>query len=198
MTSFFETYGMPKSRKEIIEEYQLQKSLLKVNPAAENIDHYLDLGFKKVCSVRSTRVGNYWEYTHIDESVMYDSHRSWVYVITRHGRIVKIGETGNPLGIKMSDGQPKLGTQCRLGRYRKGGGTDEDIRDMLRTETQNKLHTHAIEIYAMKCPEIDFPIKICTEDKIIKSQIHKELEKALLDYFKANIGQYPDCNAGRC
>jgi hypothetical protein len=52
MTSFFETYGMPKTRKELIEEYQLQKSLLKVNPAAENIDHYLDLGFKKVCSVK--------------------------------------------------------------------------------------------------------------------------------------------------
>jgi hypothetical protein len=50
----------------------------------------------------------------------------------------------------------------------------------------------------MKCPEIDFPIKICNEEKIIKSQIHKELEKALLDYFKANIGKYPDCNAGRC
>ena len=104
---------------------------------AEYIDHYADLGFKKVCGVKSTRIGNHWQYEYIDESIMYDDHRSWVYAITRHGRIMKFGETGTLLGIKMSDGQPKLGTQCRLGRYRKGDGTDR-----FRLPAQADAHAH--------------------------------------------------------
>jgi len=198
MSTFFETYGMPRNSAELLKEYQLQKDLAKVNPAAEKVDHYFDLGFKKVCSVRSSRVGNYWTYTDIDESIMYDTHTSWVYFITRWGEIAKIGETGLPLGIKMSDGQPKAGSKCRLGRLRKGDLTDETIRDSLRSETQNKLHHHIVEIYAMKCPDIDVPVKIGGEEIIIKSQIHKQLEKILLDYFKKNIGSYPMCNTGRC
>ena len=195
---FFETYGMPEklTRADMIKEYEKAKAEANSNPEAEYIGHYLHLGFKKVCSVKSTRVGNYWFYENIDKSIMYSEHRSWVYAITRHGRIVKFGETGLRLGIEMPDGQPKVGTKCRLGRYRKNGETDLSIRDMYRRETQESFNV--MEIYALQCPEIDHKITIVKEEKIIKAQIHKELEKTLLDYFKENIGRYPSANTGRC
>ena len=165
--------------------------------SVEHIGHYS--GFKKVCSVRSTRVGNFWEYTNIDKTLMYSEHRSWVYAITRFGKIVKIGESGLTLGIKMKNGdQPKGTSKCRLGRYRKGDNTDRFIRDLLRADTQNKLHTSAVEIYAFQCPESDHTIKIGDTDIVVKSHIHKDLEKAFLDYFKKHTGRLPIGNPGRC
>ena len=197
MGTFFETYGMPQklTRTELVKEYERLKAEANGNPEAEHIDHYLTLGFKRVCTIKSTRIGNYWYYEDIDKTLMFNEHRSWVYAITRHGRIIKFGESGNPLGIEMKDGQPKLGTQCRFGRYRKGGGTDESIRDMYRRETQESFKV--MEVYALQCPEIDHKLTIVNEEKVIKAQIHKQLEKTLLDYFKENTGSYPAANCGR-
>ena len=161
----------------------------------EYIEHYFDLGFKKVCRVKSTYRGNEWFYTDMDESLMFSPHRSWVYAITRFERILKFGETGNPLGIKSKrDEQPVCGTHNRLGRYRKGGGSDETIRNMFRKETQD---SSGLTIYAAACPEMDHSFTLLNESRTIKSQIHKQLEKFLLDYYKEKVGQYPEGNTGR-
>lgn len=66
---------------------------------AMNIKHYLNDGFKKVCDVNIDSVGD-WYYTDIDQSLMFDDYRSWVYFIVLDGIIHKIGECGTPLGIK--------------------------------------------------------------------------------------------------
>ncbi len=170
--------------------------VFKDNPAY--IDHYIDLGFefKRVCKIKSTRIGNEWVYYDIDESVMFSTHRSWVYAITRLDTILKIGESGNPLGIKSnrSAGQPAYGTHSRFGRYRKGGSSDKKVRNMFRRQTQDST---GLTLYAIACPEIDYSINVLNEVKIIKAQIHKQLEKFLLDYYKEKIGHYPEANAGR-
>lgn len=168
--------------------------IFKNNP--EYIDHYFDLGFKKLCDVKSTWYGNEWYYVNINEDLMFSSHRSWVYAITNNDRIIKFGETGNPLGIRVRNSdQPKSGTNNRLGRYRKHGDSDLTIRNSYRKETQCDFHN--IAFYALKCEEIDYNFTMINEGRKIKYQIHKQMEKFLLDYYKEKIGIYPESNTGR-
>lgn len=174
--------------------------LQNVNIWIENpkyIDHYISLGFdfKKVCTVKSTQHGNEWYYVDIDEDILYSKHRSWVYVLTRFNRILKIGETGNPLGIRSSKGgsQPLRGSHNRLGRYRRGDKSDQTVRESYRNETQDE---YGLEFYAVKCQEIDISMPKLSK-KPIKAQIHKQLEKFLLDYYKEKVGVYPPSNTGR-
>lgn len=155
-----------------------------------HIKNFKDDGFQKVCNVREDRYSK-WYYTNIDQGLMFDTHRSWVYAITLDGIVVKLGETANPLGIEMSDGQPKLGSQCRLGRYRNGDGTDDYIRRRLRHYLNDD---HCVSFWAKKCP-----IKILSESiagKPIKvsNTIHKSLELAYLRYFQDSIHCLPMLN----
>jgi len=157
------------------------------------------LDWKKVCSVKAYR--DEWRYTDIDQNVMFSPHRSWVYAITVDKEIVKIGETGNPLGIKprydyeLSEVhlQPIIGTKCRLGRYRKGGESDQIVRESLRKETRNG----SVEIYAYMCPEAVIDLVIIDQELPVSAQIHKQLEKMILDRIKKIDGCYPALNTGR-
>jgi hypothetical protein len=162
------------------------------NTSAKHIAHYIPDGFVKVCDVEEYY--SQWKYKNIDRAVMYDNHRSWIYFIVSNTEIVKIGETGNPLGIAMSDGQPKKGTECRLGRIRSGDGTDSDIRWSLNEDIKKGVN---ISIWAFKCPTFVTEHKIAGNIKKISTTIHKSLELHYLDYFKDQVGQIPSLNKGR-
>jgi len=159
-----------------------------------------DVGWEKVCDVRTTYYGNYWYYVNINKDIMFSPHQSWIYAITDNEQIVKIGESGNPLGIRYKrfdsnfpESQPQIGTKCRLGRYRKNGDSDQTIREYLRREAAN----NQIAIYAYKCPNFEIPISIGGKEKIVQSTIHKHLEKVILDFIAEKDGRYPWLNCGR-
>ena len=182
------------------------ESTVQVNKNKHNPDHinyYHNLGWKKVCTVKSQYFGNDWFYEEIDETLMYSNHRSWIYAITVDGVIQKIGETERPLGIKSKKtNQPITGTKSRLGRYRthkasscRESDTDETIRDSLRRETQDP--NKEVAFYAIKCPEVFHKFKFLNEEISIPAQIHKRLEKFLLDYYFQQYNEYPPLNVGR-
>jgi hypothetical protein len=193
-------------------EIEEPKKKYKMNPKnltpqtydADHIKHYTNFNWQKVCTVHSSGNNNEWTYKNIDTNLMYSDHRSWVYAITVDDYIVKIGETGQPLGIPKASGdnQPISGTKCRLGRYRTmkaspglGEDTDDTIRTALMEETS--VSNHEVAFYAYKCPEIDHKIPVVNSVVDCKAQIHKQLEKKLLDYYKLNVGAYPYLNSGR-
>lgn len=155
-----------------------------------HIKNFKNDGFQKVCDVREEGYSR-WCYTHINQELMFDLHRSWVYAITLDDVIVKLGETGNPLGIKMSDGQPKLGSQCRLGRYRNGDGTDNYIRRELHHYLNNN---HRVSFWAKKCPIKTLSESIAGESIMVSNTIHKSLELAYLQYFQDSIHCLPMLN----
>ena len=167
---------------------------------ADNINHYTTLNWQKVCKVNKHH--DQWYYSEVDQDLMFSEHRSWVYAITVDDTIVKIGETGQPLGIESSftnvnedwEPQPITGTRSRLGRYRAGDGTDARIRENLSEEIQND---QAVEIYAFKCPVIEHKFDLNGKVVSIKASIHKDLEKTLMDYFVYNTGDLPLLNPHR-
>jgi hypothetical protein len=154
--------------------------------------------FKRVC-----RINDYfgeWIYDRIDPSIMYSDHTCWVYFITVNGHIYKIGASGVPLGIQMSDGQPKKGTKCRLGRYRAMKGTysydtDEYCRNELRGIIYDK--TNLVEFWAYKCPIIKQQLIMGGETITVESSIQWDLEKALLNQFEKLTGGLPKLNRGK-
>jgi hypothetical protein len=162
----------------------------------DHVSHFKD--FKRVC-----RINNYhgeWLYDNIDASVMYADHTSWVYFITVNGIIYKIGASGVPLGIRMSDGQPQKGTKCRFGRYRSHKGTytydtDEYCRIELAVIMQDK--NNLVEFWAYKCPIVKQTLHMGGENIIVQSSIEWNLEKALLNQFVKSTGELPKLNKGK-
>jgi hypothetical protein len=153
----------------------------------EYIWHYININVMRLCTVNNTS-NNHWYYSDINRDIMFSDHTSWVYFITINGYIVKIGETGNPLGIENAcwsyslshwEDQPKHGSKSRIGRYRNGDTTDERIRQELIEDIKSK--NNKIEFYAIKCEELTVELPMLGT---VSSQIHKALEKRLLDYFK--------------
>ena len=157
-----------------------------------DIRSYINDGFEHVCNVKEYQ--GTWIYEK-QGRYMYDPHTSWVYAITSGSEIKKIGESGNPLGIKGAGNQPKSGSTSRLGRYKDGAGTDAHIRASLQSDIQSGK---TVSIWAKKCAIISTPITIDGMSTVVNSAIHKELEKEYLDYIKkGNSGNYPDLNKGR-
>lgn len=165
-----------------------------------HISHYTPLGFKRVCRINPGKYKS-WYYTDIVEELLYSDHRSWAYAITVNGLIYKIGETGQPLGIKQKRPdplygyQPKLGTESRFGRYRKGDGTDERCRQELHRILKDP--NNRVEFWAMECPSLLQSFTL-TEDFELNAHVHKQMEHYLLDYYKSHTGTYPALNPNRC
>ena len=165
---------------------------------ALNLNSYLGDGFEKVCDV-ATKRNKKFVYQNINHSVMYAYHNSWVYMIVSGDEVVKVGETGNPLGIeKMYSDQPLSGTKCRLGRLANmadysGYDTDERIRYELHEDCKEGK----VSIYAKKCDEIKVVHSIGGYEFTINATIHKDLELLYLDYIEGETGSYPRLNAGR-
>lgn len=162
-----------------------------------NICHYKKDGFEKVCDVYINPLDGGWAYKNINHDVMYSDHRSWVYFIVVDREIVKAGETGNPLGIGESwiygnrELQPRSGSTSRLGRYRKGDGTDSYIRESLRKDI---LSGTTVSFWAKKCPIKIIHENIGNHTAGVKHTFHKDLEQAYLQHFLRFSGHYPRLN----
>lgn len=153
-----------------------------------NIDSYISEGFVHICDVDVDRLG--WRYKNINSEVLYQTHYSWVYFIVVDKKIVKIGETGNLLGAEMSDGQPQANTKNRLGRYRRGDGTDARIRAHLTEEVEQGK----VSFWARKCPYGIIETDVSNRRARVKAYIHKQLEGIYLCEIKKKIGSYPLLN----
>ena len=126
-----------------------------------DINHYLQDGFYRIADVEP-QLGNATKWNFINQHPdLYSEHRCWVYMIVDGNEVVKIGETGQPLGIrKIRDDQPQITTECRFGRLRGAGGkdrnmdgtyTDTDMR--IREELQESVSRGTVSIYAKQCDE---------------------------------------------
>ena len=159
-----------------------------------DIRHYKADGFLRVCDVRRTW-DNKWWYVNICEELMFSPHRSWIYAIVNDWEIVKIGETGVPLGIRgqLDPNQPLTGTKSRLGRYRQGRETDDWIRQQLYTP----VGLHQVSIWAKQCETS--VVESCVGGQRYQAQVcaHKDLEIAYLDYIEQGAGRRPRLNTIR-
>lgn len=161
------------------------------------ITDYVQDGFVKVCEVCEDHKGH-WYYKNIDKEVMYADHNSWVYFIVVGNEIVKCGETGNPLGIRLNQKeygrelQPIKGTTSRMGRLRNGDGTDTYIRKELCEHVANDQ----VSIWARRCDKVQTTITIAGKPHITKLSIHKDLELDYLRHFVEKDGQLPPLNKG--
>lgn len=158
-----------------------------------NIDTYVADGFVKVGDVKSDCNG-IWYYANMNEAVMFSSHRSWVYMIVVGKEVVKVGETGNPLGIRQkTSGQPKHGSEGRLGRYRSGDATDAFIRDALESEVSKDL----VSIWARRCDMVKVSVSIGGQEDETLTSFHKDLEMRYLDFIFSATGILPRLNKAR-
>lgn len=168
--------------------------------SALDINSYIADGFSKVCDVCEAP-GKYWFYKNIDKTLMFSKHRSWVYFILVDNTIVKVGETGNPLGIKASwsydpdewEWQPIRGSRSRFGRYRYGDTSDEAIRWLLSEEVQ----AGRVSLWARMCEMVETEILIGGQLKLAATTFHKELELHYLDHIVQETGSLPYANKSR-
>lgn len=166
---------------------------------AFNIANFVNDGFKKVCHV-GVDAYDHWLYYGIDKSVMFDYHKSWVYFIVANNQIVKVGESGNPLGIESTrdwyrgEVQPITGTKSRFGRLRKGDGTDEYIRESLNSFIKKNV---PVTLWAKKCPITTINESVGGRKTQVLGAHHKDLEQEYLSYFESKAGRFPDLNKAR-
>ena len=164
---------------------------------ALNIENYVADGFIKVCDVEqeSSRHSPCWWYSDINEATMFSEHRSWVYFIVLDQEIVKIGETGNPLGIrsKTSD-QPLCGSTGRLGRYRNGDATDWFIRYNLYPDIEAG---RKVTIWARRCEMVKLSVSVGGIEDETMTTFHKDLEMRYLDRVFSQTGDFPLLNKMR-
>ncbi len=149
---------------------------------ALNVKNYANDGFVKVCNV-VLLTDDSWMYENINYETMFKDHRSWVYFIVVDDEIVKVGETGNPLGIESGTRfrgwkQPLTGTTSRFGRYRKGDNTDAYIRKSLELEAIEGR----VSLWAKECPLVESAVTIQGKEIKTKSSIHKSLELDILKF----------------
>lgn len=199
--NFMELFTLVESKSACVDDV-IDTTVPKRTLGILNINRYVDDGFRKVCNVRHSVSGSWrssWDYSNIDKSIMYDDHRSWVYAIVVGQTIVKIGETGNPLGLKERqqyinyEHQPAANSKSRLGRYRAGDGTDDDIRCNL----YDDVVRHQVSIWAKKCPIIETMTLVNGTQVNVKSTIHKSLEHLYLDHIHLHTNSYPRLNKSR-
>ena len=151
-------------------------------------------GFKQVCDVCTTSTADMWTYININNSVMYDSHCGWVYIITVDGIVFKIGETGGPLAKRPSRGnQPVGGTKARLSRYRTHKDhTKYDTDHEIRTVLQKYLDKGAvITFWARKCKASMINEIVLGESYTMDTGFHKILEKKYLSMIFEEYGRLP-------
>ena len=157
-----------------------------------DINHYLQDGFYKIADVEP-QLGNAkkWQYTN-QHPDLYSEHRCWVYMIVDGNEVVKIGETGQPLGIKkVHDDQPIISSECRFGRLRGAGGKGKhldgtiiDTDTRIREKLQESVQQGTITLYAKQCEERDIKDTIGGKPMSIVLQAHKNMEIQIIAYMK--------------
>ena len=160
-----------------------------------HISNFQKDNFNFVCKAEYHKPTGKWAYSDIQETLMFSKHRGWVYAIVASDIIVKIGECGNPLGLRNTKkGSLNIvveSTKSRLGRLIFfPEGTDYDIREALKNEKN-------IEIYAKKCPSGKTSSMVGGKRKTLKPTANKELELEYLDLFMELTGKYPKLNKAR-
>jgi hypothetical protein len=153
-------------------------------PEALDIQNYVKDGFTQVCRPIND-INNTWTYIDINYKVLYRPHTSWVYLIVVDREIVKVGESGNRLGILVTrkgpaQGQPRAASTNRLGRYRKGCGTDAYIRSSLLTE----CNQCRVSIWAKECPIEYNIVKVQGYDRLVQKGLHKSLEHVIMQHMR--------------
>lgn len=163
-----------------------------LNPALD-IGTYVVDGFAKVCDVEPN-VWQTWLYKNIDESLMYSSHRSWVYMIVDNKEIVKVGETSKTLGLRQKkNNQPKTGSKSRLGRYREGDTTDAVIRGAL----EMAVSQGRVSIWARQCQMHKINLRFNGQEDEAMTTCHEDIEKKYLDLIFSAAKRYPRLNKRR-
>ncbi len=160
------------------------------------IDAFIPDGFKHVCDVcPKTSTVDLWNYTNIDDNIMYDTHAGWVYLILVNKVVYKVGETGMPLGIqgkRKNSRQPVGGTKSRLSRYRLYKDKDYDTDHVIRQKLQENLdNKDVVSFWAKKCDNINVMETVLGESRSIKTETHKILEKMYLRTIKEEYGELP-------
>jgi hypothetical protein len=179
--SFLETYG-PLVSMPI--DYQ----------TPQYIQHYAQDGFREVCRLEYHKRTKYWDVHVLDEQYMWEDHRSWVYIITDGNRVMKIGESGNPLGIRSRNGIHR-GTRCRIGRILSGDSTDRDIR--LSLEKSAARAPSWVSVWAKRCDIVSQSVAVGGQAVPLAAHYHKALELAYLDAYHNALETYPPLNKGR-
>ena len=157
-----------------------------------DINHYLQDGFYRIADVEP-QLGNATKWNFINQHPdLYSEHRCWVYMIVDGNEVVKIGETGQPLGIrKIRDDQPQITTECRFGRLRGAGGkgrnmdgtyTDTDMR--IREELQESVSRGTVSIYAKHCDERVIEDSIGGKPMSIVLKANKNMEVQIIAYMR--------------
>lgn len=174
-------------------------------------------GFIKVADAKffyTTETTNYYnhyefDYYNVNHELMFSSHNSWIYCITLNNFIIKIGETGNRLGLPYSGTKrlkyryhydnPKSGSKSRLGRlkasYYNEYDTDYKIRESLYKHT--KHDKDIISVWAKKCEKQACDIPIGGNIVRTEQTTHKFQEMAYLDLFYKKCKDYPILNSCR-
>lgn len=161
-----------------------------------DVSNFVTDGFRKICEVCPTSV-NSWVYKNINKKLMFSAHRSWVYFIIVNNEVQKVGETGNPLGIEEAylygdnEVQPVASSRCRLGRLRKGDGTDEHIRYSLQDQIKRGDN---VSIWAKPCKITVLSETVAGKQSEVCYASHKDIEKAYLTYFSKFCGKLPILN----
>lgn len=171
-----------------------------------NIKTYEQDGFKKVADIEADSTDGTWRLVQQRDS-LFEDHNSWVYAIVVGEEIVKIGETGLPLGIraKRNDiSQPVIGTTNRLGRLRGFGKTfdnywqrDTDVRIRSALHEEACSEVGKVSIWAKRCDMIGINSKLYGEKFTTYTTYHKQLEKAYLTRIKTETGILPRLNVGK-
>ena len=161
----------------------------------EYIQYYAQDGFVEVCRLDYYKRTKQWAVHVVNEDYMWADHKSWVYIITDGNRVAKIGESGNPLGIRTRNGQPLRGTKCRVGRILSGDTTDWDIRESLKHSAARAPSW--VSIWAKKCNIVLQTVTIGGHAKKLTATYHKSLELEYLDAYYQITDTYPPLNKGR-
>lgn len=158
------------------------------------VQHYAQDGFREVCRLEYYKRSRLWDVHVVDEDYMWSDHKSWIYLITDGNRVMKIGESGNPLGIRSRNGVQR-GTRCRIGRIISGDGTDWDIRESLKASAARAPSW--VSVWAKKCDITHRTVQVLGQSVTLATTYHKALEMALLDAYYQAMDTYPPLNKGR-
>ena len=174
-----------------------------IHPAL-NIKNYLEDGFVKLCTVKleypdHKQWGDEWLYVDINEDLMYSDHRSWIYFIVVGNEIRKVGETGQPLGIRTKQSnQPLRGTKSRFGRYRSHKDNyKEDTDEVIRKALKSEAAQGNISIWVKQCDVIHSNVKVAGNTINVRTAYHKDLEKQYLHHIVGQVGKLPNLNKGK-
>ena len=161
------------------------------------LETYVNDGLQKICDVQMKYADGYdsceWYYSNINEALMYLDHKSWVYFIVDGDTIEKVGETGNPLGIRKTrdnyryfEDQPISGTRSRFGRLAR---FDDATDGRIRRELKESVNKGTVSLWARKCEIKDFEVMVGGELITTKITFHKELELQYIDKIYPRLNQ---------